>query len=354
MSPEQKHPLQRYWALAAAPIQAEALSAALALGIFESLVEPRTPDELAAQLDLDSRNAAHLLELLWGMGLLDRSARPGVDYIGGSETVYGLAEVGRAYFLAASPTWSGDAWRYREARLRQAVSLLRDQVRQGAQAEGGQALERMAEQWAAAARRQLAQDQHAATVPAALEIVSRVPEFAAATKLLDLGGGPGWVAIELARRQGGLSGVVFDFPEAVAVAAENIAAAGLADRLSVLGGDLAADAIGSVGGSDYDLVWCSSVLHFVPDTEAVLRKILAALRPGGALICAHAEIGDTPAAAVEVLQYYLPMLMQGRHVGHRGDMAAALRGIGFGRVETFASALFPMAPLQVVVARKAA
>lgn len=352
MTLEQEHPLRRYWDLAAAPIQAEALSAALSLGIFEPLTEPRTPDELAAQVGLNSRNTAHLLELLWGMGLLERSARPALDRIGGSEPVYGLAEVGRAYFLAASPTWSGDAWRYREARLRQAAGLLRDQVRQGEQAEGGQALERIAEQWAAAARGQLAQDQHAATVPAALEIASRVPEFAAATNLLDLGGGPGWVAIELARRQGGLSGMVFDFPEAVTVAAENIAASGLADRLSVLGGDLAVDAIGSVGGGDYDLVWCSSVLHFVPDTEAVLRKILAALRPGGALICAHAEIGDEPAAAAEVLQYYLPMLMQGRHVGHRGDMAAALRRLGFCRIETFACALFPMAPLQVVVARK--
>lgn len=352
MNPEQKHPLRRYWDLAAAPIQAAALNAALSLGLFEHLAEPRTPDELAVQFGLNSRNTAHLLELLWGMGLLERSARPTLDRIGGSEPVYRLAEVGRAYFLAASPTWSGDAWRYRQARLLQAAGLLQEQVQQGAQAEGGQALERMAKQWATAARGQLAQDQHAATVPAALEIMQRVPEFAAAENLLDLGGGPGWVAIELARRQSVLCGVVFDFPEAVAVATENIAASGLADRISVLGGDLAIDVIGSVNGGDYDLVWCSSVLHFVPDTEAVLRKILAALRPGGALVCAHAEIGDEPAAAAEVLQYYLPMLMQGRHVGHQGDMAAALRRLGFCRIETFACALFPMAPLQVVVARK--
>jgi hypothetical protein len=33
-------------------------------------------------------------------------------------------------------------------------------------------------------------------------------------------------------------------------------------------------------------------------------------------------------------------------------MAAALRRLGFCRIETFACALFPMAPLQVVVARK--
>lgn len=340
------HPLQAYWRLAAAAVQTEALSAALALGIFEALHRPMTPDELAAELRLNARNTAHLLELLWGMDLLERSARPALDRVGGGEPTYGLAEVARTYFLRSSPSWSGDAWQYRAARLRQSAGLLAEQVRQGPQAER----EGAAGQWRAAARGQLAQDQRAATVPAALAIVPRLPEFAAATRLLDLGGGPGWVAIELARRRESLSGVLFDLPEVAAVAAENIAAAGLADRLSVIGGDLAVDAI----GDGYDLVWCSSALHFVPDAEAVLRRIMVALRPGGALVCAHAEIGDAPDAAAEVLQFYLPMLLQGRCVGHRGDMAATLRRLGFGRVDSFACALFPMAPLQVVVGRREA
>ncbi|MBW7900918.1 MAG: methyltransferase domain-containing protein [Rhodocyclaceae bacterium] len=340
------HPLQAYWRLAAAAVQTEALSAALALGVFEALRGLATPDELAAELGLNARNTAHLLELLWGMGLLERAARPALDRIGGAERTYGLTETTRTYFLASSPSWAGDTWHYRAARLRQAAGLLEAQVRQGPQAEREDA----AGQWSTAARRQLAQDQRAATVPAAVEIVSRLPEFAAATRLLDLGGGPGWVAIELARQRDGLAGVVFDLPEVAAVAAENIAAAGLADRLSVIGGDLAVDGV----GDGYDLVWCSSVLHFVPDAEAVLRRIMAALRPGGALVCAHAEIGDEPDAAAEVLQFYLPMLMQGRHVGHRGDMAATLRRLGFGRIDGFACALFPLAPLQVVVGRKEA
>ena len=342
MTDTPRHPLHAYWNLAAAPVRAEALNAALSLGMFEALAAPQTAAELAADLGLDARNTAGLLELLWGMGLLTRTRH--------AEPVYGLTDVARTYFLTASPDWSGDAWRYREGRLRHAAGLLREQVRQGAQAAGGETLERFAKQWAAAARTQQAQDQHAATVPAALEIVSRVPEFATAARLLDLGGGPGWVAIELARQQDGLAAVVFDFPETVAVARENIAAAGLAGRISVLGGDLASDAI----GGDYDLIWCSSVLHFVPDVDAALRTMHAALRPGGALIAAHAEIGDTPDSAAETLQFYLPMLLQGRHVGRRGEMAARLRRLGFSRIESFACALFPMAPLQVVVARRPA
>lgn len=344
------HPLQAYWGLAAAAIQAEALSSALTLAIFEPLIEPLAAGELAARLGLNPGNTAHLLELLWGMGLLERSARPALEPIGCAEVMYQVTAIARTYFLSTSPQWSGDAWRYREARFRQAAGLLRDQVRLGAEAEGGQTLERFATQWAAAARGQLAQDQHAATEPAALEVMSRVPEFTAATRLLDLGGGPGWVAIALARRQAGLSGVVFDFPEAVAIAVENIATAGLAHRLGVLGGDLATDDI----GSDYDLIWCSSVLHFVPDIQDALQKMHAALRPGGTLVCAHAEIGSEPAAAARILPYYLPMLMQGRHVGHQGDMAAVMERASFTRIESFINGMFPMAPLTVVVGRKAA
>lgn len=346
------HPLQAYWDLAAAPIQAEALSLALTLGIFEALVEPLTADALAARLGLDARNTAHLLELLWSMGLLERPAHPSLPHPGPAAPAYRAAAIARTYFLSGSAQWSGDAWRYREARLRQSAGLLREQVRQGGKAEGGQALERFAKQWAAAARGQLAQDQHAATVPAALEIMARVPAFASATRLLDLGGGPGWVAIELARRQAGLSGVVFDLPEAVAIAAENIAASGLAHRLAVLGGDLGADDVDI--GSGHDLIWCSSVLHFVPDVDATLRRMHAALQPGGTLVCAHAEIGSAPAAALQVLQYYLPMQMQGRHVGRQGDMVAALERAGFGRIDSFTCGVFPMAPLTVVVGHKEA
>lgn len=342
------HPLQAYWNLAAAAIQTEALSTALTLGIFEPLAAPLTADELAARLGLNAGNTAHLLDLLWGMGLLERSARPAQGNLESAEPTFRLGTIACTYFLRASPEWYGDAWLYREARLRQAAGLLRDQARQGTQTEGGQALARFAGQWAAAARGPLAQDQHAATVPAALEVMSLVPEFASATRLLDLGGGPGWVAIELARRQDRLSGVVFDFPEAVAVARENIAAAALAHRIEVLGGDLAVDDV----GSGYDLIWCSSVLHFVPDVEATLSKMHTALRPGGTLVCAHAEISNDPSDAAQVLQYYLPMLMQGRHVGRQGDMAAAMARSGFARIESFACGMFPMAPLTVVVGRK--
>lgn len=345
MNLEQRHPLQRYWDLAAAAVQAEALNVALTLDLFEALCAPRTAHELAGLLGLDAGDTGHLLDLLWGMGLLEREARPAPD-----RPAYVIASVGRSYLLRASPAYCGDAWRYRHGRLQQAAGMLERQLRQGALPDDAPSPERNAAQWADAARKQLAQEQHAATVPAALAVLARVPESASATRLLDLGGGPGWVAIALARQHERLHGAVFDFPEAVAVAAENIAAAGLERRLSVVGGDLATDDI----GCDYDLVWCSSVLHFVPDIDATLRKVHAAMRPGGVLVCAHAEVAADAAAAARVLPFYLPIMMQGRRVARQGETAGAMRAAGFVRIEDFGSSLFPMAPLTVVVGRRAA
>lgn len=341
-----QHPLQPYWNLAAAAIQAEALETALDLALFSMLESPHKPDELARKLNLDETNTAHLLELLWSMGLLERLSTTEND-IGHSLPCYALSQVTRSYFLPQSPHWSGDSWRYRKARLRDAGEQLKQQVRKGAATGQNHG---MSSQWAAAARSQLAQDQHAATVPAALEIIATRPSLAASESLLDLGGGPGWVAIELAKRHPRLTGTVFDFPDAAAVAQENIVAAGLDNRLEARGGDLAQDDL----GNNYDLVWCSSVLHFVADREDLLARIFTALRPGGTLVCAHAEIADTPEKALATLQYYLPMLMQGRHVDHQGEMASLLMGAGFRIVASGNSSFFPMAPLQILFAIKEA
>lgn len=195
MNLEPRHPLQRYWDLAAAAVQAEALNVALTLDLFEALCAPRTAHELAGLLGLDAGNTGHLLDLLWSMDLLERDPRRAPE-----RAVYLIAPVARSYLLRASPAWCGDAWRYRQGRLQQAAGMLERQVRQGALTDSAPSPERGAAQWAQAARKQLAQEQHAATVPAALAALARVPESAAVTRLLDLGGGPGWVAIALARQ----------------------------------------------------------------------------------------------------------------------------------------------------------
>lgn len=350
MNLEQTHELRRWWDLAVAPVQAEGLRLAVELGVLDALVEPAGAATLAQRLQLHPVGTAHLLELLWSMGVLERQGH-GCD--ASADRIYRLEAGARDYLTQGAELSCANAWLFRLRSMRGFVDSLGEHVRHGPGVpklplsadhgpSGGAA------QWAAAARVQIAQEQRAVTAPAAVEVMMRLPEFQRAQRLLDLGGGPGLVAIALAQQRTELQGVVFDFPETVEVAAENILARGLGRRLSTRGGSLATDDI----GSDHDLIWCSSVLHFVPDIDAALRKILAALRPGGVLVAVHAELPKEQGGARSVVPWYLPLRMLGRHVTHEGELAAAMAWAGFVRIEQFASGQFPMAVQQVVVARR--
>ncbi|MBG0753301.1 class I SAM-dependent methyltransferase [Pectobacterium carotovorum] len=198
--------------------------------------------------------------------------------------------------------------------------------------------------WANAAEQQIAQEQRAVTADRAEQLLSSLPDFPQIRHVLDLGGGPGWVAITLALRHAQISGTVYDLPQTAAVAQRNIDAAGLSARLSAQSGTLPRE--------KYDLIWSSSFLHFVEDIPAMLKTLRDTLAPEGTLVLAQAEIADEADEAVPVLPFYLPMQMSGRHVTREGQLAQWLLAAGFTSVETRRHQAFPMAPLNVLIARK--
>ena len=113
------------------------------------------------------------------------------------------------------------------------------------------------------------------------------PETAAAVNLsgarsmLDIGGGPGIYAIEFARHWRQLRAVIFDGADTVKVARENIACAGLADRISVKPGDAFRDDL----GTGYDFILLSNIVHvYSPeDNRRLIKRAAQALAPGGRL-----------------------------------------------------------------------
>lgn len=336
------HALQPYWDLTLAAVRADALRIALDWQLFNLLHTPNTAQAVARQLQLDPDNTGYWLELLWSMGLLVRDEYQPAQYLNSA--------LASEYLRADAPHYCGDAWGFRLQGLRHFGGQLGDQVRNGTPCGQAPKVATTIDNWTLAARVQIAQEQRAVTVGVALRLMAQVPEFQSARRLLDLGGGPGLVAIALAEANPLLRGEVFDFPQTVAVAAENIRLAGLEQRLQVRGGDVASDTI----GEDYDLIWCSSVLHFVPDMGATLAKMHAALRPGGVLVCAHAEIPAAAEHAQRVMPYYLSMQMLGRHVTRAGDLDEALRQAGFVHVEHYPEVAFGVTPVSVLVARRSA
>ncbi|MBX7208921.1 MAG: methyltransferase domain-containing protein [Verrucomicrobiaceae bacterium] len=102
------------------------------------------------------------------------------------------------------------------------------------------------------------------------------------TRILDIAAGHGFYGITFAQMNPRAHLVALDWPAVVKVAQENACAAGLAARFSTIAGDAF-----SVGlGEDYDIVLVPNFLHHFSRAGCVafLRRVHAALRPGGRIV----------------------------------------------------------------------
>jgi SAM-dependent methyltransferase len=100
--------------------------------------------------------------------------------------------------------------------------------------------------------------------------------------MLDLGGGPATYAIAFLNAYPRMRATVFDFPDVIEIAREQVAEARLEDRLSYVAGDMTRDDI----GSGYDFILLSNIIHSmsVEENRVVAGKCYDALEPGGLLV----------------------------------------------------------------------
>jgi SAM-dependent methyltransferase len=111
-----------------------------------------------------------------------------------------------------------------------------------------------------------------------------------ARSLLDLGGGPGTYALAFLSKNPGLRATVGDRPAALEIAKIVARTHRAGGRLAYLPLDLLTDPIPGT----YDVVWYSNVLHIYSSQQNrdILRRIRAALNPGGRLIIQDAFLHD--------------------------------------------------------------
>ncbi len=108
--------------------------------------------------------------------------------------------------------------------------------------------------------------------------------FSKARSLLDLGGGHGLYAIALCQANPQLKGTIFDKPNVIDFTRKNISHYMLKDRITVQGGDLFVDEL----GSGYDIVIISHLLYkFRKELSSIFDKACACLNPGGLLVTNH-------------------------------------------------------------------
>jgi ubiquinone/menaquinone biosynthesis C-methylase UbiE len=99
------------------------------------------------------------------------------------------------------------------------------------------------------------------------------------SKVLDIAAGHGFYGIAQARHNPNAEIVAVDWPNVLEVAKENAAKAGVANRYRTIPGD----AFQVEFGTGYDVVLITNFLHHfdVPTCETFLKKVHAALAPGG-------------------------------------------------------------------------
>ena len=117
-------------------------------------------------------------------------------------------------------------------------------------------------------------------------------DFSGVASLVDVGGGQGAFIIGLLRRYPSMRCTLFDQPEVVAGAARRLAAAGVVDRVKVVGGDAIVEV---PAGAD---AYCTcTVLRCFEDDGClrILRNIRAAMAPGSRLVAIEPEIPAGPA-----------------------------------------------------------
>jgi SAM-dependent methyltransferase len=138
-------------------------------------------------------------------------------------------------------------------------------------------------------RRRFTWAMHHRTLETAPKIAAQIDLHGART-LLDLGGGPGTYAMAFLAKNPMLRATVCDRPAALDVAKEIASTHKAGARLSYLPLDLLTEAI----PGSYDVIWYSNVLHiYAPqDNQALFRRALAALNPGGRLLIQDAFLHD--------------------------------------------------------------
>ena len=104
-------------------------------------------------------------------------------------------------------------------------------------------------------------------------------DFSNCRRLLDAGGGSGWLAIEMAKIHPHITATVVDFPEVTRVTGQFVKDADASDKITVVSADLVRDPAPGM----YDVAFLIAVIQTVSAEEArqIINNISKVINPGG-------------------------------------------------------------------------
>ncbi len=272
------------------------LTAAIAeFGLFDSLRErPGNIGQICARFGWNERIADVLLTLCLCNDLLDRD----------DDGVFYPAPAALEHLCASSP-WNLAPY-YASLRDRPVVGDFVRVLQSGRPAHWS-GLDEAGDDWHGS----MLQDGFARTFTAAMDcrgvyLGKKLADTIAdclegARRVLDIGGGSGVYACALVANQAGLEGIVFEQSPVDAIARETIAERGLADRVSVVTGDMFSDPF----PSDCDLHLFSNVMHDWGTAEILdlLRRSRESIAPGGKVLIHEAFLNPDKRGPLPVAEY---------------------------------------------------
>lgn len=320
-----------------APMRSRLLMAGIELKMFDHLDQPCAAADLAGKLSAHPDNTRRLLDGLTACGLLlKKNGR------------YQNTRVSHAYLKESSRTYLGGMLTFSSQIYEIGVDDLTALIKNGPPGispEPESGLEEMNAQSADL----MENVQRAGFAGLAVEVVIKLPEFPSMRKMLDLGGGPGLIAMAIVSAHPAIKGVVFDLPAVAQTAKRAIEELGMPDRMETLGGDFRSDPI----GSGYDLVWSSGVLNFTKEyIGPVVGKVYESLNPGGVFISLHEGLTREGTGPEEFVLSKISTHMMGLDYGlEQGLIADTMLDAGFRSVRS-STLDSPMGPLDLDIARK--
>ena len=243
----------------------QTLFTAIRLKLFDGLAQgARTADEVAASLGLSPRSTGLLLRACASLGLIEATGDR-----------FSNTAMANAFLVSGSPAYMGNAVRYSD-QLYGPWAGLEQSVRSGKPAVEPESYLGLS----GPQTRGFVEAMHQRAMGVARALVGAL-DLSGRKNLLDVGGGPGTFSVLLTQRFPGLHADVLELPGVAAVARELVAAAGAADRVSLIDGDYHS----SDFGKGRDAVLISGVFHreSAESCQALIKRAANCLQPGGLL-----------------------------------------------------------------------
>jgi len=272
--------------------QSQILLTCVELGIFDTLSgQPASAAEVAAQLEADLRGVELLLNAAVALGWLEKRAG-----------LFSNSMLAETHLTQNAPGGIERSLRLESAFFRRWGNLA-EAVRSGKRPEENRRDEQPTD-WVKTFIYAL----YNASLPIAPAVAEALalPEDRP-VRVLDVGGGHGGYSIALAQKYPLLTATVFELPRVVPVAREIIQNAGLSGKITVQEGDFQKEGL----GSGYDVALVFGVLNGEPPNgrPALIRKVYAALNPGGQVVLRDFVLEPDRAGPPDAAIFALQMLL---------------------------------------------